>query len=183
MDIIHIYTDGACSGNQLDSNLGGYGAILVYGKHKKEIFGGEENTTNNKMELSALISALAAVKKVNQNIYVYSDSSYLVSCFKEKWYMKWQKNNWTTSQKTPVENKELWEILIKQVESHNIKFYRVKGHINLSSKKLDLKKHYDKFVEINGQDFNIEEFSEIVAMNNRADELANVWINQHRKLA
>lgn len=180
MDIIHIYTDGACSGNQLETNIGGYGAILVYGKHEKEIYGGEINTTNNKMELLALIEGLKAIKKPNQTVYVYSDSSYLINCFKEKWYIKWQNNNWRTSQKTPVENQDLWEVLISLIAEHNVTFYRVKGHISLKSKKTDIPKHYEKFLQVNGPKFNVEEFKEIVSRNNRADELANVFIEEHR---
>ncbi|MEI8216118.1 MAG: ribonuclease H [Eubacteriales bacterium] len=180
METIHIYTDGACSGNQLENNIGGYGAILVYGRHEKEIVGGEIDTTNNRMEMLALINALRAIKKGNQKIYVYSDSSYLINCFKEKWYLKWQVNNWTTSQKTPVENKELWEDLLYLLSDHEVAFYRVKGHINLASKKTDISKHYEKFLQVNGDSFNLDEFKEIVKMNNRADALANVFIEQER---
>jgi ribonuclease HI len=181
MEIIHIYTDGACSGNQLDENIGGYGAILVYGKHEKEIWGGEVNTTNNKMELLALIEAMRAIKKQGQKIQVYSDSSYLVNCFKEKWYLNWQTNDWKTAQKKPVENKALWQDLLNVTSGHDITFYKVKGHINLKSSKTDLPKHYEKFLNNNGDKFSLSEFVEIVKRNIRADELANVFIDNHKK--
>ena len=90
MKTINIYTDGACSGNQNDTNLGGWGALLEYGDHSKELFGGEENTTNNRMEMMALLNALKALKKTGQTISVFSDSSYLVNCPNEKWYENWQ---------------------------------------------------------------------------------------------
>ena len=76
--ILQIHTDGACSGNQKKNNIGGWGAILQYGNHEKELFGGEKNTTNNRMEMTALLMALKALKKENQEIEVYSDSSYLM---------------------------------------------------------------------------------------------------------
>lgn len=108
MKAINIYTDGACSGNQSEENLGGWGAILEYGLHQKELFGGEINTTNNRMEMLALLNALKAIKKNNQKVNVFSDSSYLMNCFRERWYDNWLKNNWKTSKKTDVENRDLW---------------------------------------------------------------------------
>lgn len=128
-DKIIIYTDGACSNNQSSDNVGGYGAVLKYKNHMKEIFGGSKNTTNNIMELTGMIEALKLVKSNNIPVEVYSDSAYIVNCFKQKWYVKWKANGWKNSKKEPVKNKELWEILIGLVESfENIDIFKVKGH-------------------------------------------------------
>ena len=179
MKSINIYTDGACSGNQNDNNVGGWGAILEYGKAIKELHGGEINTTNNRMELMALIEALSALKEKDLEIKVFSDSSYLINCFKEKWYVKWQMNGWKTSGKANVENKELWEKLMELMEGQSLKFYLVKGHISLAGSSEKLKAAYSKFIDHNGV-FSLEEFKYIVEKNNRADELANVFINENR---
>ena len=108
MAILKIYTDGACSGNQNKENVGGWGAILEYGSHQKELYGGEINTTNNRMEMTALLKALEAVKLEGQKIWVFSDSAYLMDCFRKKWYENWQKNGWKTAGKKAVENQDLW---------------------------------------------------------------------------
>lgn len=126
---IIIYTDGACSGNQNDENYGGYGALLIYKDNRKEIYGGEVNTTNNRMELMACIKALEALKRKDIPIEIYTDSAYVCNCFNQKWYKNWQKNGWKNSKKEPVENKDLWLNLIELVDSFNdIKFIKVKGH-------------------------------------------------------
>ena len=91
MAILRIYTDGACAGNQSDQNIGGWGAILEYGEHQKELFGGQANTTNNRMELTAVIEAFKALKQANQKIEVFTDSSYVANCFREEWYVSWQR--------------------------------------------------------------------------------------------
>ena len=93
MAILRIYTDGACAGNQSDQNIGGWGAILEYGEHQKELFGGQANTTNNRMELTAVIEAFKALKQANQKIEVFTDSSYVANCFREEWYVSWEKNH------------------------------------------------------------------------------------------
>lgn len=180
MDIVNIYTDGACSGNQNSENIGGWGAILEYGKHFKEIYGGEINTTNNRMEMTALLKALECLKKENLIIRVFSDSSYLMNCFREKWYEKWLLNNWTTSGKTPVENRDLWEELISHIHKHQISFYRVKGHLNIHHINTDVNKWYLKFKEWNGEYFSKEDFIYITEKNNRADELANMGIELNK---
>ncbi len=180
MKRINIYTDGACSGNQNDKNIGGWGAILEYGEHIKEISGGEFDTTNNRMELTALIEALAALREKNLELRIFSDSSYLVNCFKEKWYLKWQANGWKSSGKAPVENRELWERLIELMEGQDIKFYLVKGHVSLKGDPGRLKNAYMKFIDHNGM-FTLEEFRYIVEKNNRADALANVFIKNGAK--
>lgn len=180
MKVINIYTDGACSGNQEEENIGGWGAILEYGEAQKELFEGEINTTNNRMEMLALINGLRAITKTGQTIRVFSDSSYLMNCFREKWYENWLKNNWKTSKKTDVENRDLWEELLSLIKGHDISFYRVKGHVNLNSKSTNTDALYNKFVEWNGKDFTKEDFLYITKMNNRADELANKGVDLYR---
>ena len=88
---LRIFTDGACANNQKRINAGGWGAILVFGETKKELYGGEANTTNNRMEMTALIEALGALKRKGLQMDVFSDSSYLMDCFRKRWYVNWQK--------------------------------------------------------------------------------------------
>lgn len=178
MTVLRIYTDGGCAGNQSKTNFGGWGAVLEYGPHQKELHGGAKDTTNNLMEMTALLEAFKAIKKSGQTIEVFSDSSYLMDCFRKKWYVNWQKNGWKTSKKEPVEHREIWEQLISYLDVHNISFYRVKGHVNLNSKSTDFNKLYDKFTEWNGASFSYEDFEYITKMNNRADELANIGIDE-----
>lgn len=178
MTVLRIYTDGGCAGNQSKTNFGGWGAVLEYGQHQKELHGGAKDTTNNLMEMTALLEAFKAIKKSGQTIEVFSDSSYLMDCFRKKWYVNWQKNGWKTSKKEPVEHREIWEQLISYLDVHNISFYRVKGHVNLNSKSTDFNKLYDKFTEWNGSSFSYEDFEYITKMNNRADELANIGIDE-----
>lgn len=129
MDKIIIYTDGACAGNQNKENKGGYGAVMIYQEHQKEIWGGEINTTNNRMELKGCIEALKTLKKKDIPVEIYSDSAYICNCINQKWYVKWRQNGWKNSSKKPVENKELWEELLLHVESlKSISFIKVKGH-------------------------------------------------------
>lgn len=178
--VLRIYTDGGCAGNQSEENLGGWGAILEYGQAVKELYGSEANTTNNRMEMTALLEAFRAIKKDGQQIQVFSDSSYLMDCFRKKWYVNWQSNGWKTSQKKPVENQDLWEELLPFLDRHSIDFYRVKGHVNLDSDKMDVVKLYGKFCEWNGGGFTLDEFRYITEKNNRADELANIGIDEIR---
>src|SRR6056297_3196312 len=93
---IIIYSDGACSNNQSDNNLGGYGAVMLYKNHRKEIFGGEKNTTNNKMEMKAIIEALKLLKTNSIPVEIYTDSAYISNCINQKWYVKWMENGWKT---------------------------------------------------------------------------------------
>ncbi len=125
---IEIYTDGACSGNQFDENRGGWGAILLSKNKKKEIYGGEKNTTNNRMELKACINGLKEIKKKDSRIRLYSDSAYIVNCMNRKWYVKWEVNGWKNSKKEPVENKDLWIELLALVRELQVEFIKVKGH-------------------------------------------------------
>ncbi len=178
--ILRIYTDGGCAGNQKNENLGGWGAILEFGSASRELYGAEKNTTNNRMEMTALLEALRAVKKENQEIHVFSDSSYLMDCFRKKWYVSWQKNGWKTASKKPVENQDLWKALLPYTDIHRMTFYRVKGHVNLNSSSTDTDKLYAKFTEWNGSQFSYDDFLYITEKNNRADELANVGIDSIR---
>lgn len=181
MRFVNIYTDGACSGNQNETNIGGWGAILEYGEHVKELYGGEINTTNNRMEMTALLEALKTLKRDQLSIRVFSDSAYLIECFTKKWYIKWQMNGWITANKTPVENKGLWETLLCQINRQKeIHFYRVKGHLNIQ-REAEVKKWYEKFKEWNGNHFTMEDFLYITKMNIRADALANRGIDEIRE--
>ena len=124
MDEVIIYTDGACSGNP---GPGGWGAILMFKDIKKEISGAQNNTTNNIMELTAVIEALKLLKHPCK-VQLYSDSAYVVNAFLQKWVDNWQKNNWKTADKKDVKNKELWQELISLTTTHQVKFIKVKGH-------------------------------------------------------
>lgn len=119
-----IYTDGACSGNP---GPGGWAAILMYKDVKKEIFGGQKATTNNIMEMKAVIEALKLLK-YQCKVEVYSDSAYVVNAYNQDWIINWKKNNWRNSNKEPVKNKELWEELDNLVNKHEVDFIKVKGH-------------------------------------------------------
>lgn len=124
---VTIYTDGACSGNP---GPGGWAAVLLYGDNRKEISGGSKNTTNNIMEITAVIEALKCLK-FECEAKVHSDSAYVVNCFNNGWIQKWKKNNWQTASKEPVKNKELWKELYNLVQKHKVEFIKVKGHSNV----------------------------------------------------
>ena len=119
-----LYTDGACSGNP---GPGGYAAILIYKGIEKEISGGEPNTTNNKMEIMAVVKGLEMLKEPC-NVTIYSDSAYVVNSIEMGWIFNWQKNNWKKKDKSSVKNIELWEEMLKLLKIHNVKFVKVKGH-------------------------------------------------------
>lgn len=106
---------------------GGWGAVLIYGENKKEISGAKENTTNNIMEMTAVIEALKLLKEECE-VDVYSDSAYVVNSFNQKWINNWQKNNWRTASKEPVKNRNLWEELYALTQKHKVIFHKVKGH-------------------------------------------------------
>ena len=124
MEEVTIYTDGACSGNP---GPGGWGAMLMYKGNKKEISGGKENTTNNVMELTAVIEGLKLLK-FPCKVKLYSDSAYVVNAFIQKWIYGWIKNGWKNSSKEPVKNKELWQELYALTQKHKVEFIKVKGH-------------------------------------------------------
>ncbi len=123
---VTIYTDGACSGNP---GIGGWASILIYNNFKKELSGGELETTNNRMELMAIIKGLSALNSPC-NVSVYSDSAYAVNAFQENWIAGWQKNNWKNSSKKDVKNIDLWLQLIELCKIHTVTFFKVKGHAN-----------------------------------------------------
>ena len=123
MKAVKIYTDGACSGNP---GPGGWGAILMYGGHKKEMSGGEASTTNNRMELMGVISALEALKEPCQ-VELYTDSKYVADAINLGWLKSWLKHNWRRKE-GPVKNPDLWQRLLPLLETHMVKFIWVKGH-------------------------------------------------------
>ena len=123
MKQVEIFTDGACSGNP---GPGGWGAILRYNEHEKEISGGEAVTTNNRMELMAAIEALAALKR-RCNVELSTDSVYVRDGI-TKWIFGWQKNGWKTAAKKPVANADLWQRLLAEAKRHDIEWLWVKGH-------------------------------------------------------
>jgi len=124
MKEVTIYTDGACSGNP---GPGGWAAVLIYGDNKKEISGGENRTTNQRMEMYAALEGLKALKEPCR-VKVYSDSAYLVNAFRRNWLQKWQRNGWLTVQKRPVENQDLWRALLKECGRHRVTWHKVTGH-------------------------------------------------------
>jgi ribonuclease HI len=121
--LIEIWTDGACSGNP---GPGGWGALLKSGEHAREIHGGEPDTTNNRMELMAAIEALNALKKPSK-VKLHTDSTYVKDGL-TKWIHGWKRNGWKTASKKPVKNKDLWQMLEKACERHDIQWIWVKGH-------------------------------------------------------
>ena len=124
MDKVIIYTDGACSGNP---GPGGWGSILMMGENRKEISGGKKDTTNNVMELTAVIEALKLLKRPCK-VDLYSDSAYVVNAFLQNWILGWIKNGWKNSSKEEVKNKELWQELFSLTKIHDVTFHKVKGH-------------------------------------------------------
>lgn len=124
MKTVDIYTDGACSGNP---GAGGYCAILIYNGIEKVISGGEAETTNNRMELIAVIEGLSALKepcKVN----LYSDSQYVINAINENWLNDWQQASWKNASKKQVKNVDLWQRLLPLINKHEVNFIKVKGH-------------------------------------------------------
>lgn len=133
MEKILIYADGACSGNGTENAIGGWGVVLQYYKDdkkllEKELFEGELNSTNNRMEITSCIQGLKAVKKKDIPIEVYTDSAYVFNCINAKWYVKWEQNGWINTSKKPVENKDLWEELLRLYRELKPMFIKVKGH-------------------------------------------------------
>ena len=124
MEEVIIYTDGACSGNP---GPGGWGALLMYKDIQKEISGGKKETTNNVMELTAVIEGLKLLK-FPCKVKLYSDSAYVVNGFNQKWIYGWIKNGWKNSNKESVKNKELWQELYDLTKVHEVEFIKVKGH-------------------------------------------------------
>jgi len=124
MKKITVYTDGACSGNP---GPGGYGAILLYKGQKKELSGGYKLTTNNRMEIVAVLTALEALKEPCE-VEIYSDSRYVVDAIEKGWAEKWRKNGWKRNKSDPAVNVDLWERMLELLSKHDVKFIWVKGH-------------------------------------------------------
>lgn len=124
--VVEIWTDGACKGNP---GIGGWGAYLIYGKHIKELFGGEKETTNNRMELTAVIEALRLLNRPCK-IVLHVDSSYVKDGI-TKWIDGWKAKNWRTANKQPVKNVDLWQALEEQIARHEIEWRWVKGHAGI----------------------------------------------------
>ena len=124
MKKIDIYTDGACSGNP---GKGGWAAVLVYNSREKEISGSDKSTTNNRMELTAVIEALKALKEPCE-VTLTTDSKYVCDAINKGWVYSWKKNNWKKSDKKPALNVDLWQELLALLEVHNVNFVWVKGH-------------------------------------------------------
>ena len=124
--VVEIWTDGACKGNP---GIGGWGAYLIYGKHVKELFGGEKETTNNRMELTAVIEALRLLNRPCK-IVLHVDSSYVKDGI-TKWIDGWKAKNWRTANKQPVKNVDLWQALEEQIARHEIEWRWVKGHAGI----------------------------------------------------
>ena len=124
MKNVTIYTDGACSGNP---GPGGWGAVLKYGAHERELSGGEAQTTNNRMELTAVIEALRLLKEPCE-VELYSDSKYVIDALSKGWVYGWQKKGWVKSDKKPALNVDLWERLLPLIAANDVRYHWVKGH-------------------------------------------------------
>lgn len=121
-----LYTDGACSGNP---GPGGWGALLIHKGKEKELSGGERYTTNNRMEMRAVIEGLKALKKPC-HVKIHSDSALIVNSFTKGWIENWQKKGWIKADKKFVENRDLWEEMLEAMSPHSVKWIKVKGHSN-----------------------------------------------------
>ena len=121
---VTLYTDGACSGNP---GPGGWGALLQFGTMEKTLKGAEPETTNNRMELTAVIEGLRALTEPCR-VTVHTDSAYIVNAFAEGWIERWQRRGWQTAGKKPVKNRDLWEALLQLMDRHEVAFVKVKGH-------------------------------------------------------
>ena len=124
MKKVHIYTDGGCSPNP---GPGGYGVVLIYQEQRREISGGYRNTTNNRMELTAAIRGLQALKEPC-NVTLFSDSQYVVNGITKGWARRWKSRGWIKSDKSPAENVDLWEDLLSLCEKHTVQFEWIRGH-------------------------------------------------------
>ena len=121
---VTIYTDGACSGNP---GPGGYGTVMLHGEHRRELSGGEPQTTNNRMEIMAVIVGLEALKQPCE-VELYSDSRYVVDAIEKGWVTRWRQNNWMRNKKEAALNVDLWERMLPLLDTHNVTFHWVKGH-------------------------------------------------------
>lgn len=124
MKTVTMYTDGSCLGNP---GRGGWGTVLLFGDHRKELAQGFKSTTNNRMEILAVIEGLKALKEPCR-VELYTDSQYVKNAFTKKWIDNWQKNGWKTAAKKPVKNKDLWVRLLPLMDKHEVNWHWVKGH-------------------------------------------------------
>jgi ribonuclease HI len=127
LPLVHIYCDGACSPNP---GIGGWGSILIspaHGHARRELSGAEPDTTNNRMELTAALMALRALKAPCQ-VQLFTDSQYVRNAFEEKWLEKWQRTGWRTASRQPVQNADLWQALLEQARVHQVSWNWVRGH-------------------------------------------------------
>lgn len=127
MRVVEIWADGGCRGNGSDEAIGGYGIVLKCDDNYREVSEAFPNTTNNQMELAAVIKGLSILKEPSI-VHMHSDSNYVVSAFNQGWIEKWESNGWRTANRTPVKNPELWAKLIALTKIHKVDFIKVKGH-------------------------------------------------------
>lgn len=132
---VYIFTDGSCTNNGRKNSKGGWGAILKYKEHEKELSSiGEHGTTNNIMEIKAVIHSLQAIKSTNIPIVIYTDSLYIAECMNKQWYIKWERFNWMRFNGDPVKNKDLWIQLLKEVKRQKtVKFIHIFGHSGIEA--------------------------------------------------
>lgn len=121
---VAVYADGACSGNP---GPGGWAAIIIDGDQERAVSGAAPRTTNQRMELTAAIEGLAAIPG-HRRVNLYSDSAYVVSCFRDEWWRRWERAGWTNADKKPVANRDLWERLLAETRRHDVQWHKVKGH-------------------------------------------------------
>jgi len=119
-----VYTDGACSGNP---GPGGWAAIIIHAECENVVSGAEPHTTNQRMELRAAIEGLAAVAS-DQRVHLHTDSSYVMNCFRDRWYERWERCGWLGTNRKPITNRDLWERLIAETRRHDVVWTKVKGH-------------------------------------------------------
>jgi ribonuclease HI len=123
-EVVELWTDGACSGNP---GPGGWGAILIWNGHERELSGGEADTTNNRMELMSVIMGLAAITRP-MDVVINTDSAYVEQAFTRGWLEQWRRNGWRTASKQAVKNQDLWQRVAEEAARHNVSFQRVRGH-------------------------------------------------------
>lgn len=177
MPKVNIYTDGSSHGK--GPYYSGWSVVLEADGQRKELYEGVYNKTNNEMEITAVIKGLSALLDVNVDVTIFSDSAYVVNCMNDKWYIAWESNGWKNSKKEPVENKILWEQLLKLVRRHSrIRFLHVNGHI--TPKNIEVNRQ--KFNKRNGVMFTEEEFAHVVENNHVVDKLANQGSEEIEKM-
>ncbi|PYM33380.1 MAG: ribonuclease HI [Candidatus Rokuibacteriota bacterium] len=124
LPVLTLYTDGACTGNP---GPGGWAALILDGDAERVVSGAAAHTTNQRMELTAVAEGLAAIPG-RRRVHVYSDSAYIVNCFREGWWERWEKTGWRNSQKQPVANRDLWERILRETRRHDVVWHKVRGH-------------------------------------------------------